>query len=474
MADDSMVIFKPRTGLNSLFKDYEFFRRSYEGGSAYRDGNYLIRHPREKDADYERRVEQASFVNFCSDVCDIYTSHLFREPPERKFDKEDPVIDVFMADADLEGRSWDKVVRGISNQASYYGAMGVIVDKPKGMVGASAGAELEAGVRPYVAAYSPLAIWDWRFQKDANGIKFLSELILEEDNDGGPQQIMKWTIFSWELWELEGGSDNKFKKVGGEDHLLGEIPFALLRNRDSFKKMTGVSDIADIAPVNRRIYYLDSDALEIIDSTAFAVMEGPAEAIEDTSGKDQETVIGSASLLKRPDGDVEGFKWLEAPHTSLAQILAHRNSSINDIKWMTKTGQSEATKNQPASGVSLELTFQQLNALLADKAENAEAFEKRVFRLIGLWESNELGASIVYARKFGIRDMMHDLDTAIISKMVVNSPTYAAELGKNFALKILPKDTDPKTLKKIDEELENPAPLPGSEDDGEGGNEDNS
>lgn len=462
----SEQIFKPRQELKQLFKDYEFFRRSYEGGSAYRDGNYLIRHPREKDDDYERRQEQASFVNFCSDVCDIYTSYLFREQPERKFKNDGGVIEAFLADADLDGRSWDKTIRGLSNMASYYGAMGVIVDKPTGKVGASRGEELEAGIRPYVAAYSPLAIWDWKFSKDANGVKFLSELILEEDNDGGPLQIMKWTIFSWELWEKTAGSDNKFTKVDGEDHTLAEIPFALLRNRDSFKKMTGISDIADIAPVNRRIYYLDSDSLEIIDGTAFPILEGSAEAIDDTSGESQETVIGSASLLKRPaGGEGEGFRWIEPPHTSLAQILAHRNSSIEDIRWMSKTGQSEATKQQPSSGVALELTFQQLNALLSDKAENAESFETRVFRLIGLWEGADVGASIEYARKFGIRDLQHDLDVAITSKMVVPSQTYAAEIGKRFAAKILPSDTDPKIMKQIEEELDNPALLPGSEDD---------
>ena len=466
MADKNLKIFKPRPSLASLFKDYEFFRRSYEGGSAYRDGNYLIRHPREKDADYKRRLDQASFVNFCSDVCDIYTAYLYREQPERKFENKDAVIESFMKDADLEGRAWPKVMRGLSNQASYYGVMGVIVDKPTGKVGASRGAELESNIRPYVAAYSPLAVWDWRFEKDANGVRFLAELILEEDNDGGPQQVIKWTIFNWELWELEAGSDNKFKKVEGEDHALAEIPFALLRNRDSFKKMTGVSDIADIAPVNRRIYYLDSDALEIIDSTAFPVMEGPAEAIDDTSGESQETVIGGASLLKRPDGETEGFKWLEAPHTSLAQILAHRNSSIADIKYMSKTGQTEAEKGQPASGVSLELTFQQLNALLADKAENAESFEARIFRLVDLWEGVDHGAEVKYTRKFGIRDMMHDLDVAISSKLVVSSKTYAAELGKSFAFKILPRDTDPEIVKQIEDELDNPTPPPGTEEDG--------
>ena len=161
--------FEPRKNLVQLFKDYEFFRRSYEGGSAYRDGKYLIKHPREKPLDYERRLEQASFVNFCRDVVEIYVSYLYREQPERKAEKSDDVLETFLKNADLEGRAWGKVMRNLSKMASYYGVMGAIVDKPKGVLGASRGAELAAGVRPYIAAYSPLSIWDWKFGKDENG-----------------------------------------------------------------------------------------------------------------------------------------------------------------------------------------------------------------------------------------------------------------------------------------------------------------
>ena len=460
--------FEKRKSFEQIFKDYDFFRRSYEGGSAYREGKFLIRHPREKEDNYKRRLKQASFVNFCRDVVEIYVSYLYREQPERKADKSDEVLETFLKNADLQGRAWGKVMRNLSKMASYYGIMGAIVDKPQGEKGASKGAELEAGVRPYIAAYSPLAIWDWKFGKDANGVIRLEWIVLEEGSDGGPTVLIKWGLETWESWRQEGGNgkENNFISFALGDNKLDQIPFALLLNRDSFKRMTGVSDIADIADVNKRIYYLDSDALEVIDATAFPILEGPVEAIEDSSGQSQETEIGTQSLLKRPE-DKEGFKWIEAPHTSLEQILNHRNSSINDIKYMAKTGQADASKTgQVKSGVALELEFQQLSALMVDKAENAEDFEHRVFDLVGLWEGKDYEMLVKYARSFGIRDLMHDLDTAITSKAVVISPTFQAELAKAFAARILPKDTPPDIIEDINKELDNPAPLPGSEGDG--------
>lgn len=471
VSDSEKKDFKPRaslqtslSGSSSRFDDYEFFRRSYEGGSAYRDGDYLIQHAREKDEDYKNRKEQSSFVNFCGDVVDIYNSHLFKEEPKREFKSKSVMLDSFLEDADLEGRTWSTVMRELSKMAGYYGVMGAIIDKPQGNGEKSKGEEQTKGIRPYIAPYSPLSIWDWKYER-IDGIMTLTYLLLEEDTDGGDPQVMEWTREDWKLWE-KTGDESKYALEDSGINSLKEIPFILLRNRDSFKKMAGVSDISDIATVNRRIYFLDSDALEIIDNCAIPIFEGSIEAM---GNKDQEVIVSTTSMLKRPEGGLgEGFRWIEAPHTSLAQILAWRNSAIADIKWMAKTGQGDAQKQTGESGVALELRFQQLSALLSGKAENAESFETKAFYFIGRWENSEIDATIEYPRKFGIRDMQHDLDTAIESKMVVTSPTFQAEIGKSFALKILPKDTDQKIIDKINDELDNPVePVPGSEKDGE-------
>ena len=474
MADEhgQKQTFAIRSDILTAHKDYEFFRRSYEGGSEYREGNYLIRHVREKKEDYDRRKEQASFANFCSDVVDIYNSYLYREQPERKFPTITIALEDFLNNADFQDRPWPKVARHFSKMSGYYGIMGALIDKPKGSVETevSKAAEIANGIRPYIVPYSPLAIWDWTYSKDEQGRMHLSELILEEENDDPSlkHNIMQWTPAEWILWGNKDGEGWSIIDQG--ENRLGEIPFALLRNRDSFKKFAGVSDIADIADVNRRIYYLDSDALEIIENTAFPILEGAADAIDGEDGKDQEKIIGTTGLLKRGEGGVSesGFRWIEAPHTSLGQILEHRRSSIEDLKAMAKTGQGEAEKTQTESGIALELRFQQLTALLADKAENAEAWEKRIFDLVGKYESIDYKAEIKYPRKFGIRDLMHDLDVAINSKMVISSPTYAKEIGKSFAARILPRDTDKDIMKTIDDEIDNPVePIPGSEDEGD-------
>ena len=120
--------FQPE-GNKLLRADYKYFERSYEGGSAYRDGSYLLKHKRESDGDYERRLKQSSFVNFCADVVDIYNSYLYREQPSREIKNKTVAVETFLKDADLEGRPWAKVMRNTSKMAGFYGVLGAIIDK---------------------------------------------------------------------------------------------------------------------------------------------------------------------------------------------------------------------------------------------------------------------------------------------------------------------------------------------------------
>ncbi len=158
--------FKPRKSQSDLFAEYKFFQDSYEGGLTYINGDYLEMHKREKLKDYRRRKRQSSFVNFCKDVIDILTAYLYKEEPTRTFEKEDDTLEAFKENADLEGRPWDRLVRETSKLASTTGIVGSIVDKPKSETTQSKGAELESGIRPYVATYLAQCIWDWEFTKN--------------------------------------------------------------------------------------------------------------------------------------------------------------------------------------------------------------------------------------------------------------------------------------------------------------------
>ena len=465
----SEINFEIRADLKKDHADYDFYRRSYEGGTAYKEGNYLIRHSRELQEDFERRVEQSSYVNFCADTVDIKTSYLLREQPARTFERDSASLEAFKEDADFEGRTWDQTVRNVVTMAGYYGIMLSIIDKPEGNEEASQGAELEAGVRPYHATYSPLALWDYTYTKDESGKPVLSELILEEENHDPNIKhiIIQWEIGKWTLWHMK--EDGGWESVGSGTNKLTQIPIAILRNLDSFKRFKGKSDLIDIADVNRRLFFLDSNGLEIIDNTAFPAMQGPRSSVEGEDGKGQEKTISSAGIIMRDDGPLSetGFNWLEPPNSSLEAILKFRESAIADLKYMAKTGKANGQEKQAESGVALKIQYQQLNAILGSKAENLEKWEKRCFELVGAYEDVDYGVMVEYPRTFGVEDASYEIDTAITSKALITSATYSQELAKKYYPKMISRDTDPEIMKKIENEIMQPAELPGSENDGE-------
>ena len=62
----------------------------------------------------------------------IYSSFLFRVPPTRNYGSltGDEQLESFINDADLDGRSFNNVIREMQMNASIYGTCWAILDKP--------------------------------------------------------------------------------------------------------------------------------------------------------------------------------------------------------------------------------------------------------------------------------------------------------------------------------------------------------
>jgi len=440
--------FKRNPKIEEILPRLKFFNDSYKGGQAYRDGRYLKKHRVESSESYNERLKVASFRNFCAPIVDIYTAYLYRDEPTREFGSIEKEVQLFLENADLEDRSWNKVVRELSKQASKYGMMGAIIDKPQGEVRTKAD-EVAQGMRPYIVPYSPMQFINYKYER-INGEPVLTELILlEESDDCEIKKYRIWYRDKWELWEdstSKAGGKSEITMIDNGVNNLGDIPFVLIKNRDMFKRMQGLSDIEDIVDINRRIYNMDGSADETIERTGYPFLELPRSSVDE--GKTQ---IGTGNLIVRDDDEEKGAEWKEPPHTSLPKILEWREAAIEDIREMARTGKISGT--QIESGIALELRFQQLNALLSEKAANMEHAENEVFRLFALWEGKTWDGKITYPRKFGIRDLLYDLDLALKANLVVPSRTFESEQGKRLAARIL-KDADQKIIDIIGKELE--------------------
>jgi hypothetical protein len=445
-----MTEFPRHPQLEVLQDRLAFLRDSYLGGIDYKKPEYLVQNANEDDPDYERRLKDATYTNYCSSIIEAYNNYLFSGEISRDSFQglSGTEFDAFMVNADMMGRSYEKMVRELSKQSGASGFIGVILDKPEGEQ-PSKGAEIAAGIRPYMAVYVASSIIDYEMEY-INGSRLLTKLILEEETGNSDVLTYKvWYIDSWELWEKD--KEEKWTKVGDGVYKLGFIPFVPIINRDKdFHPIIGKSDIADIADINKRIYRFDSNADNIINQCSFPWIQGPQASIDAIA----KGGLSTKTAVPVPDSD-EGaaeLKFTEPVHSSLPQIMAWRKEAIQDIKDMSKLEAGQQTQ-QAESGIALEIQFRPLNSLLTEKAENMELAETRILTILAAYLGQTFTGSVEYPREFAIMDLMQEIDIAINAKAAVKSRTFDAEIEKIIAAKALP-DADDKTMEIIVEEIE--------------------
>ena len=204
--------------------------------------------------------------------------------------------------------------------------------------------------------------------------------------------------------------------------------------------MLGISDIEDIAGINKDIYALCSDAKEIIENTAFPMLA----MAQERGNQGEEHQAGPSNIVDfDPDAPIGKPFWLEAPHSSLAEIREyirqHRRTilQIANLLGIYISGESK----QPVAGVAMEIENQQRNAALSEKADNMEQSENQILKLYAAWQGETFDGSVLYSPDFSVTDSDKEVQTAleVINRGQVQSPLYMQELQKKMVKNTLPK-----------------------------------
>ena len=434
--------------LYSAFKaEWLFYIRSYLGGKFYRDGNYLLQHPFESLQNYTRRKSIAYLYNYCQPVVDALNGYLFKKPPQRFYgglstDASPPrnpstLFDSFWWDCDYDGSSLDQFIRNAQRMSSIYGRISVLVDKSS-LPATTQASALANDVRPYLSIITPENLVDWEYQRSPYGRMFLNRIkIRDVDIPSGKisARYTIWDTMSWETWEVD--RQNRANRTAAGEHGLGEIPIVTVYNKRSGIRMIGLSDIKDIADINKNIYYLCSDAKEIIENTAFPMLAMPQMA-----NVDEELVVGSKNILEfDPDKPNGSPFWLEPPHSSLNEIREWVMQDAQEIARVALMGgmRNIETSTQPWSGVSIESQSQQLISVLVEKADNIEQAELDIMRLYCKWENMTYDGDVRYPRDFSVRDATITLQNAISAgTQNISSAIFERERQKIVVTSTLP------------------------------------
>jgi hypothetical protein len=425
---------------------WEYFIRSYLGGKEYQDGKFLQPYQLEFENEYHKRITFTPLDNHCRNIIDIYSSFLFRVEPVREYGSltEDMSVEQFKDDADLEGRSFNALMREAQRFASIYGHVWLLMDKPSTNVMTRA-EELDQGIRPYLNIYTPENVLDWHYTRNDAGYYYLDYLKIREEQTAEGEYYKLWYLDKIDCVFVSSTSRDEPKLISSLPNPLMKIPAVILYNQRSPMRGLGVSDLTDVADLQKAIYNEFSEIEQIIRLSNHPSL---------VKTKDTDAGAGAGSIIEIPENlDANLKPYILQPNGSnLDGVLRSINHKVEAINRLTHVGTLRATAERVQSGIALRTEFELLNARLSEKSKLMELAEEQIWRLFAEWQETVFDGEIEYPESFDIRDWATDLELLQQAKASnIKSATFAKEIDKQIARTVIEDDT---TLEQIDSEID--------------------
>jgi hypothetical protein len=423
--------------------NWEYYIRSYNGGYDYMIGQYLNRYNLELDNEFNQRLANTPLDNHCRNIVQIYSSFLFRVKPNRDFGSmaEEPSLESFLKDADLEGNSFNAVIKQAQNYASIYGHCFLVLDKPAVQTRTKAD-ELNQDIRPYISIVTPENVLDWNFKREVNGKYYLDFLKVREevDKDGGTYMRMWYPDRIDTLYQKD---EQEPSIIDTAENQIGKIPAVILYNSKSHKRGLGMSDLTDISDLQKSIYNDYSEIEQLIRlSNHPSLVKTPS----------VNASAGAGAIIEMPEEIDSNLKpyLLQPSGANLQSIMDSIKHKVEAINRIAHTGAVRTTKQQVSSGIALQTEFELLNARLSEKADNLEIAEEQLFRCYAMFQNTVFDGEINYPDSFNLKDYAYDLQFYSMAKaMNLQSPTFNKEVDKEIVRSVI--DSDEKLTQAFEE-----------------------
>jgi hypothetical protein len=236
------------------------------------------------------------------------------------------------------------------------------------------------------------------------------------------------------------------------ENQMGHIPASFLYGQRSHERGIGISQIADIADMNRAIYNELSELEQVI-----RISNHPTLVM--TEGVDASAGAGSTIIIEDTDIDPSLKPYLLQPSSqSIGSIIESVGTKIDMIDRMANLSSMRSTSKATASGVSLKIERELLNVKLAQIADNLEICEEHIFKHFGHFYDVDYDGVIDYPDNFDMTDTYTELDFLLkASAAPVSSAQYKTEIAKQIARIVV---EDEEQMDAIVKEIENGSQAP--------------
>ena len=428
---------------------WRYLSDSYQGGLAYKNGDYLQRYNLETGQQYEQRLDSTPLDNLCKNIVHTYTSFIYSQPIKRDISGLNPeTVGKFLKDCDLEGRSFDSFMRDISIYSSVYGAVWCVVDKPSTPVVTLADQQAK-NIRPYCSMYSPENVLDWHYERQENGVYQLAQLTLLEELHKDHALVKCFYRDYVELKKIDPDTGDGVV-IQTYDNPLGVVPAFVAYTSRSPIRTIGISDIDDIADQQRAIYSEYSEIEQQIRLSGHP-------SIVATSGTELSAGAGAVITMdENLDAQLKPYL-LQADGSGITSILDSIKNKVSAVERMAHLETARGTRTA-MSGVAMLVESRILSQKLAEKSNNLAHAEEQLWGLFGMWEGTEWLGDVVYPDTFDARDQTVTLQNIKLAKEGgINNPKLLKAMDNIVAEVLIEDDEDRKEVLEAEHPVTTPA-----------------
>lgn len=423
--------------------DWEFFLQTYKGGEIYIQNN-LHKYFKEGDAEFAARTKRAYRENHSRRVVDLINSYLFKEKPLRDV-SDDEKLNKFITNADGKGGSLNHFMKIASQASSVLGRIYIVVDKkpiPEGERTGTAADTLKSD--PYCYIINPQDMMDIAIDDLGNVLwAIVRETYRRDEND----LLMADDVqrYRYRLWEKGKWSlfDEDGSLMESDENGLESVPIIILDNEEK-SKYSGQSLIGDIAYLDRAIFNnwsrLDTIVCDQTFSQLIFPIEGMLQEVIDNPELREQFMTLATNRILLYSGQAQLAPQFISPDASQAQFILDMIQVQVKQLYASIGLQAEGASNgkTDSSGVAKAYDFDKLNKLLANKADNLEQAEAKLFEVVKDWMDNKSKVSVQYPDEFDTRGLADELSTAERIALLDLSDTLMKEVGKGIAAKAVP------------------------------------
>jgi len=437
--------------------DWQFYIQSYIGGRAYITDSNLFQHLRESEQDFNLRLKRAVYTNYCRSVIDLYTSFIFGVETHvmRDFEGDQYYLD-FSRDVDLRGNTIDDFMQQVATYTQVYGFCGILVDSPpRDDSILTLRDQQDSGLRPYLCIYQPVDIVNWSLDRFGQLLWVrLRETVTDNvDPFEETEEEVVFRTFTRDEWFLH---DDQGELIEQDTHGLQRVPFVLAYfQRHPQYPLIGLSQLVDIAPINRLLTNISSYIDEFVAKQAFpflAASDNPMAA----NDQEEEAIISASNVFQYPQGGQPPA--YVSPPTDPAEFMQSFSSDFL-IQQILRAAHLDHRALAEQSGVAKQYDFHQLNHVLSRFSRNLEMAESQIMSVYHRWTGQDLElGQIDYPDTFEIESISQALANSKLVREIFGdkSPTFTSEHLHRMARRLAPK-LEQDVAGTIAEELEGSA-----------------